>query len=229
MIDIHNHTIFGVDDGAKTVEESLEMLMMYIRDGVKAIICTPHVQSSAQRKPREVQIANFNNLKSVVKNRELPIDLYLGSEVMYREHLHPDYGLYTLNETQFILIEFTTQIETDIESVVFELKKHGMTPIIAHIERYEYLKSKAYPYLKKAGALFQVNTSAILGLEDKRRKKITHYLLKEKMVDFVATDAHRSNKKIPNLRQTYDFLVSLKYDINYLNQIFSQNQEIILK
>ena len=224
MIDMHCHILPDVDDGSQDIETSIQMIQKEISDGVTDIILTPHVQSRVTKASREEHIKIFESLKEEVKSRNLNVTLHLGAEVHYREHLKPDYKTYTLGESNAILIEFPFSVEAPIAEVVTNLIYKGFQPIVAHIERYDYLSFEDMAQIKRAGALLQVNTNSILGLDPKVNKAIIHKLLKYELIDMVASDAHNTSKREPNLRECYDFLKK-QIDPNYLEKMFNKNQQ----
>lgn len=225
LIDIHTHVIFDVDDGAVSLEMSLDMLNAMIKQGVSDVILTPHIHSSVTKTSRRQQIINYNILKEAAK--DLPINLYLGAEVRYRKHLNTIFENYTLNNTNYILIEFNPYEEEPIIEVLERISNKGLIPILAHCERYFYLKLEDYYSLKKMGVLLQVNANATLGLSKKFEFELINKLLDLKLIDFIATDTHRSNHRPPNLGKCYEFLEN-KYDKEYLREIFNSNALKIL-
>jgi protein-tyrosine phosphatase len=114
-------------------------------------------------------------------------------------------------------------MDTDIEAIVYDLKHMGYLPIVAHVERYTYLEDYHYQPIKNAGGLLQVNTTSILGLDAKVKKGLVSKLFKAKLVDFVASDAHNLGVRIPNLKETYQFLQK-QIDQEYLDDLFTNNQ-----
>lgn len=215
MIDIHNHSLFGVDDGAKTIEDSLLMLEDAINNNITDLILTPHLNK--RNKSKDVD-KNFSILKE--KAKDLNINLYLGREVRFYEYEDIDYQ--TLNNTNYCLIEFSTIIEQPVEEACFNLKGNNIIPIIAHVERYHYLKRSDYFNLKDA-ALLQINAETIIGRASHRKDfKIAKYLLKNKLVDFVASDAHNSKDRKNEMLKAYN-VVKKKYGSTYANLIFKEN------
>jgi protein-tyrosine phosphatase len=228
MIDIHTHILPGVDDGSPTLETSIEMIKQEIMDGVKSIILTPHVQSRVQKVDLSEHQEVFETLKAEVLRQGLNIDLYLGAEIFYRSHLDPDYQKMSLASSKYLLVEFSPMIETPIEDIIYDISRSGFIPIVAHVERYQYLKFEDYYKIKNSGALLQMNASAILGLEKNIKKGLVQKLLKAKLIDFVATDTHHPEKRPPNLKLCYE-LLKKSYDESYLNRIFYLNQLKIIK
>jgi len=223
FIDLHNHILPMVDDGAQTLEDAIKLIEKSIVDGVTHLVLTPHVQSKAQKKDRSSQKEVFELLFSLVKEKDLNIELYLGAEIFYQSHLSYDFKSYTFGNDQHILIEFSPHIPTDIESVIYDLIHLGYKPIIAHVERYSYLSLEDYKILKDLGAKFQMNALAAIQKDPYlKNSRLPQTLLKMGLIDFISSDAHHLEKKPPNMKQAYDLLIK-KYPSDYLDQIFYEN------
>ena len=229
IIDIHCHVLFGVDDGAKTLEESLKMLRIAVSQGVEAMVLTPHVHSHVTRASRKTRQEHFQMLKQAIAAEDIPIQIHLGAEINYRSHLEIDYEKHVFEGTKTILIEFSTHDPNPIEDIVFNLIKKGYTVVVAHVERYDdYMHEIDYVALKHAGAILQVNGSSILGYEAKQHKKIIKFLLSKQLIDVIASDAHDAQNRKPDLISIYDFL-SKKHDLDYLDRIFYHNPKKLIK
>ena len=184
MIDIHTHILPNVDDGSKSLEESIELLKSEVENGVNKVILTPH--QNARIKTKDELINKFIEFKKEINF----IDIYLGSEIYYYENIIDDLinnNVLTINNTKYVLIEFSTKTETNIADIIYEIVLRGFKPIVAHIERYPYLKLEDYLAIKQNGGLIQINASAI---DDKYYKKRVKILLKNRLIDFVASDCH---------------------------------------
>jgi len=227
MIDIHSHILPGVDDGSQKIELSLEMIKKEVLDGVKAVILTPHVQSHVTKASHEERKAAFENLVAEVKKQGLEIELYLGAEILYKSHIQPDYSQMSLAGSKYLLVEFSPTIETPIEEVVYDLSHSGFIPIVAHVERYGYLKFEDYFKIKRAGGLLQVNADAAIGFDKKKRDKLILQMLREELVDFIATDTHNMDYRQPILKEAFNILKH-KIDVTYLNEIFYINASKII-
>lgn len=228
IIDIHSHLIPFVDDGVKSFDESLLMLKEMIDQNVESVIITPHNQSQVTKKTREEQSKLFLELQSIVLAEKLDIKIYFGSELRYRRHLTANYNEHLLADSNYLLLEFSSRREESIEEVVFNLSRSGFKPIIAHIERYPYLDFKDYLLIKSSGGLIQVNASAVLGLDGKKIQRLVMKMLKENLIDFIATDTHNMDTRVPNLRAAYNYLEK-RIDKEYLNKIFYSNAKQIVE
>ncbi len=200
-MDIHTHILPGVDDGAKTKEEALEMLKLQIKSGITKVVLTPHVNNNVQKVSSKRYEDLFNEFSKYVYDNLEGIKLYLGYEVKYNPMRHTNYEEYIFKgfKHKYILIEFSTNHEEPITEVVYNLLRKGFIPIVAHAERYLYLKFDDVKQLKEDGALIQINSGALLGNDGRVYKKQAYKFLKHQFIDFIASDTHNMHDRKPNL------------------------------
>lgn len=231
MIDIHNHALFGVDDGAKTLPESMAMLKEAKEQGIQALILTPHYRHGMFSYPLEVIEKNF---KSLLKEADkLGIDLYLGCEFHVNSKLTAYFEkgrCHTLADTEYILAEYA--FSTEYTYIYKETQKQlaaGYIPVIAHVERYECFQKKPQlcQELSNLGALIQINAGNILGIEDKRLKKVCKKILKNHWADVVASDSHDVKRRSNHMQECYRY-VEKKYGMSYAKKLFCATPANIL-
>lgn len=213
MTDIHMHLIPGVDDGAEDMTMALLMLLHAQEQGITGIIATPH--SSAFENPEKVQ-SRYQQLCIQAAQAFPEMKICLGCEVYCNPDRMKDtlsalkHGLYpTMNNTNYVLIEFSQWIMTDkTEPCVRAIRKAGFIPIIAHMERYKYLcgNMDLAKRFREQGVLIQVNAYSLSDETDDSIRNWARQLVREKMVDFLGTDAHR----------TYHRPVSAEHGLNWL-------------
>ena len=193
MIDIHSHILYGVDDGSKDLSMSLAMLKEEMESGVTLVYLTPHQNKQTLTGPLLKE--RYQSFLDEIKDKGIDIDIRLGSEIYYYPGLKQDLlsgKALTMDESKYVLVEFSTRTETNVSEIVYELVIAGFIPIIAHIERYPYLKKSDYFDIKDAGALIQINASSFTHFSMRGTIK---YLLKNDLVDYVATDAHDNSRR----------------------------------
>ncbi len=232
MIDIHTHLLYGVDDGPKTLDESIEMLRYAKSQGIKSMILTPHYRKGMFAYPTDRVEAHFAELDTYAG--EIGLKLYLGTEF----HVNSSVTEYlkegrckTLAGTAYVLAEYKHDTEYSyIRSSIQDLLLHGYIPVIAHAERYECLRKniEELKVLRDMGAMIQVNADAVLGLEGFGTKSYVKKLLKQGLVDFVASDSHGIRERINNLGKCRDYLYK-KYDNDYVDEIFEMNAKALLE
>lgn len=232
MIDIHNHALFGVDDGAQTMHDSIAMLRDAKKQGIDTIILTPHYWHGIFSYPTEVIERNFQRLYKEAK--EIKIELYLGCEYHVNsqmvEYLR-DGRCHTLADTDYVLAEY--EVDTEYTYIYEQTKKQlcaGYIPIIAHAERYECFQKKANrcKEISDAGALIQINADSILGLNGRKTGKICRNILKNRWGDIVASDSHDVIERTNHMKQCYQY-VCRKYGEEYAKQLFLYGPASVLK
>lgn len=230
MIDIHTHVIYGVDDGAKTLEESIAIIKEEIKQGVTDIICTPHYRKRMFEARSEKVLRHFEEVRAYVLNNKLPVNLYLGREIHYSHSIiefisHGHLG--GLNGSNDILMEFSYTEDENIPEVAYNLKLKGFRMVVAHIERYQYIKDLDPLYeLKDLGALIQINASTICGANGLREKKKVMTYIKEGLVDFVASDIHYKRRNF--IEKAYK-IVEKKFGIEVADSLFNNNAKIFIE
>jgi protein-tyrosine phosphatase len=192
MIDIHNHIVYGVDDGSQSLDQSLRMICEAGRLGIKVIVATPHIRD--QTFNHEKLQENFENLSR--KASDYGIILKLGCEA----YIHPDIvALYkskkilTLGNSRHILIEFPfNQLPLYVNDLLYRLQLEGTAVVIAHPERYRYFVDDFNLFLRflDAGCLMQLDAASIIGKHGSHVKSFCKKVLKLKKAHFVASDAH---------------------------------------
>jgi protein-tyrosine phosphatase len=195
MIDIHSHLIFGVDDGPTTLEESMKMMETAQKLGIKAIIATPHYQKNIYE--NEKVLEHYEKLKFAA--REYPMQILLGYEVFADETLQDMNRVkksLTLSDSEYMLVElpFHATLRT-IHKTLFLLNKENICPILTHPERYRNLLANTQvltALINKFGCMIQVDAASIAGVYGKRVKDLCRHLSKEKLIRFVASNAHYS-------------------------------------
>ena len=222
MIDIHNHLLYGIDDGAKTLEDSLKVLKEMSSYGYTDIILTPHyIVDSKYNNKKDDNIKRMNILKEKLKEESIPLNLYLGNETFIDDKLlkYIELGYCaTLNDTKFILIELPLSGEYEAyKEILSEMINKGYKVILAHPERYISFQNdfnRVYE-LERIGVLFQSNIDSIIGGYGSNAKKMVKRLLKEHKLSFLATDAHR--RKNPD-----NFIKAHKRALRYISEEYYQ-------
>lgn len=200
MIDIHHHLIYGVDDGSRDLETSVQMVEMAAADGITHIICTPHAVERYPYQP-EVNAERLAALRERVGDKVqlgLGCDFHLSFENIDDALAHPH--KYTLNGLNYLLVEFPdTMISPKITDMFYEMLVVGMRPIITHPERNLTLQRKPERMNEwlDQGCLVQVTANSLTGRFGKRAQEMGMQLLEQGRVHFLATDAHDLQSRPP--------------------------------
>ena len=230
MVDIHCHLLYGVDDGAKTIEESAAMLQEAKNQGISAIILTPHYRHGFFAYPKEEIEEHFMRLSGVAKG--LGIKITLGTEYHVNSHIVEAFDrgrCRTLAGTRYVLCEYSHVSEYSyIYQMSQELIFHGYIPVLAHVERYQALYDlAAAEELKNLGVWITVNADAVLGLEGSASKRYCKKMLKEDYVDVIASDSHGIKNRACHMLKCFE-MVSKKFDDDLADRLFISNPSKIL-
>ena len=193
--DIHAHLLPNIDDGPKTMEESIAMIRLLAKIGYKHLIATPHIHSDYYPNTKKDILEKLLVVQTEVKKANIPVTIDVAAEYYlddYFESLLKEEDLLTLEQTPFVLVECSL-LEQSIKTMeyLFKLQVQKYYPILAHPERYLYYKEKDYQALLEAGCKFQLNLLSLLGHYGKEVQKRANFLLKKNWIHFVGTDAHR--------------------------------------
>ena len=238
MIDIHSHIIFDVDDGPKTLEDSRRLLEESYRQGVRTIISTSHRRKGMFETPEEKIAANFKQVQDLTKQVADDLTVLYGAEIYYTSDILKklEEGTFpSLGGTKYVLIEFSMNTPyKDIHSALGNVIRLGMTPVVAHIERYHCLENDEdrVSELINMGCYMQVNSSNVLkpklfGDRYKFMKKRVQFFLERDLVHFVASDMHNLDDRPPYMQKAYQ-IVAKKYGAERAEELFKTNQEILL-
>lgn len=194
MIDFHTHILPGIDDGSKTMEDTIKILEQAKKAGFTDVVATSHYLEEYYEADEETR----RNLLEKIQN-QVDINLYLGNELYITrniEKLLKDHKLSTINHSRYLLMElpFNNQV-IFLNEVIYKLLSMEIVPIIAHPERYEYVQ-KNPDQLKElidSNVLFQMNYGSIVGQFGKKAQKTAKYLLKQDYIHFLGSDIHRAN------------------------------------
>lgn len=239
MIDIHSHIIFGVDDGPKTIEESLSLIGEVYRQGVRYIVATSHRRKGMFETPEKVIMTNFLQLKEAVAEVYPEIRLCYGAELYYSKDILSKLEkkkVPTLNGSRYILLEFSMNTPwKEIQEAVNEVTLLGLTPVLAHIERYDALAFHAerVEELIDKGCYTQVNSNHVLkptliGDRTKEFKKRTRYFLEQNLVHCVASDMHNLSSRPPFMREAYKLLTE-EFGKDKAKALLKKNPLMLLK
>lgn len=190
--DWHSHILPGVDDGIKTMEESLEVLRRYEELGFRKVWLTPHIMEDYPNTPEHLR-ETFESLKKAwTGNVELALAAENMIDSLFEERLSGKNLLPIGDEGQHLLVEtsyFTPPM--NFEEMLEEVMSKGYFPVLAHPERYRYMEEKDYKRLKDMGVLFQVNLMSLVGAYGDTARKKLEYILDNGMADLTGSDIHR--------------------------------------
>ena len=239
MIDIHSHIVFDVDDGPKTIEDSRTLLEESYRQGVRTIISTSHRRKGMFETPEAKIEENFKQVQELAKEIADDLTVLYGAEIYYTSDILDKLEqekIPRLAGSQYALIEFSMITPyKEIHTALSNVLRLGVTPVVAHIERYHCLENdeKKVRDLINMGCYTQINSSSVLktkllGDTYKFMKKRSQFFLEKDLVNFVASDMHNLDPRPPYMQEAYQ-IISKKYGESHAEQLFRKNQELLLR
>ena len=209
MIDIHSHILPWLDDGSKSLEESLEMARMAMADGIQQMVCTPHMFNGISGNPEPAEVQNrVAALQEAIGKEGLRV--LPGNEVHFSHEISQQAGrgrVTNLNGHNYMLVEFPMMTVPDRAYELFqELQLNGVRPVLAHPERNIQLQANPSMVvdLIERGVCVQVTAMSVTGEFGTAAKKCAESFLRHNCVHFLATDAHRSSRRPPILSRGRD-------------------------
>lgn len=239
MIDIHSHIVFDVDDGPRDLADSRALLEESYRQGVRTIISTSHRRKGMFETPENKIAEHFKLVQEIAKEISDDLTVFYGAEIYYTSDVLDKLEkkiIPSLADTRYALIEFSmTTPYKEIHTALSNVLRLGITPVVAHIERYHCLENdeKKVRDLIDMGCYIQINSSSVLkpklfGDKYKFMKKRARFFLEKDLVHFVASDMHNLDDRPPYMEEAYQ-IISKKYGVAYAEQLFRKNQEILLR
>ncbi len=231
MVDIHSHILWGIDDGAKTLEESVAMVKLAAAAGTTDIVATPHANPQYVFDPAVIR-ERVEELRAACGN--VPAihhgcDFHLQYENIQDALRNPK--KYTIDHLGYLMVEFSDfAISNTMEGILNHLRDAGMTPVITHPERNPIFQNKPKqlsPWVEN-GCLVQVTAHSLLGLFGRKARDFAWELMEQNMVHFVASDAHDCEYRHPRLDEAYR-AVADRFDEGKARRLFVENPTAVIR
>ncbi len=230
MIDIHCHILPGVDDGAKTLEESISMLRMASASGTTDIVATPHANPHYRFDPEiiDLKLAELRRASNNLLNLHVGCDFHLTARNIEDALVNPT--KYAINHGSYILVEFSEFLIPPSSAEIFRrLRAAGLIPVVTHPERNQLLQSdpKQIEAWVDDECLIQVTAQSFLSRFGNRAKDLADHLMRTGAVHFVASDAHDTQDRTPVLSEAYRYVAST-YGSDQAERLFVVNPKAAL-
>lgn len=210
MIDLHSHILPGIDDGSRSLDMSLQMARLAVADGIEEMACTPHIYPGLYMNATDGIKSARAALQKQLDEAGIPLKLTIGADV----HLVPgllqglrDGIVPTLHETRYLLLEPSHHVAPPhFEESVFQLVAAGYVPVITHPERLTWVEDNYHVFrnLVRQGCWMQVTAGALTGTFGARAKYWGERFLGDGLTHIIATDAHSSGRRSPNMSKARD-------------------------
>ncbi len=211
MIDLHNHILYGQDDGAETLEESIRMCRISSQDGVRTIVATPHILPGIYENDRSMILAKVRELSTALvhselrtPNSELSLTILPGADVHFSsdllERLERKEVVTVNDQGRYLMVEFESQgIPYMAEEALFQMLTKGIVPIISHPERNMEIAQRPQRYYEmiRMGCLGQVTAMSLTGEFGPEIKRSAEKLLAKRLIHIIASDAHSPDRRPP--------------------------------
>ncbi|MEI9946711.1 MAG: CpsB/CapC family capsule biosynthesis tyrosine phosphatase [Chitinophagaceae bacterium] len=195
-VDMHSHILPGIDDGAATIETSLELIRGMKALGYRKLIASPHIMWDMYKNTPEIINRQLDLVRNAVSKEGIDIEINAAAEYFLDDHveelLKKKEPLLTISGNK-VLVEFSLAFPAmNIKEILFEMQMQGYQPVVAHPERYIYLQGNKefYDELKDAGCLFQLNILSVTGHYGRSVTELAQYLLKNNFYSLAGTDLH---------------------------------------
>src|SRR5262245_43139897 len=226
--DIHSHIIYGVDDGARTIDDSLAMLDLAFESGTTDIVASPHADGKYQFSPDVVE-QRLGELQRMSKIRIYPgCDFHLQIDNIEDAVANPE--KYTINHRCYLLVEFSNLGTLHGASQVLNrLLDAGMIPIITHPERHVLLRRRLEDLADwvQRGCAVQVTAASFTGLFGRKAQSSANDLLHRGLTHFVASDAHDPKVRHPSLKHAFELLAD-EWGEDAIRPLFVDNPKATL-
>lgn len=236
MIDLHSHLLYSVDDGASTLEESLELARMAVADGIHTSVLTPHIHPGRYRNRRSGLLSKVLKFQGELDQAGIPLQLRLGGEVrlsiesleLILEGEVPFLG--SVGGYRIMLLEFPHQmIPVGSQQFIEKLLAMKIRPLIAHPERNKAVMAQPdrIRIFVDSGCWLQVTAGSVAGRFGEQSKQTASWLLKNDLVHVLATDAHNIEHRPPLLSEGRDAVAALLGDSRAWEMVCERPAKII--
>lgn len=213
FVDIHNHSLYGIDDGPKSQAEMQRMLDDAYAGGTRVICFTPHLHPGMFPTDDSSREAAFLAAKEYANSKYPEMELFLAGELRYSRNCmnwfcESRFGCMGLKS---VLVDFSAdETEKRILQGIHDLLRHGYLPILAHAERYKNLPLAQIEALRRNDVLIQTDTKSFFGGFGFKTKLRAKHMLKKDLIDIISSDAHDCSRRPADMRECYQYIKEKK-------------------
>ena len=214
FVDIHHHLIYGVDDGARSLEHMQKMIHCAVGEGITDVVCTTHVTPGYGPFPTETYLAHMEEGRNYIAQEGLNLRLHTGCEILYTDasaRLLQEHQIPTLAFSDAVLVEFTPDMTfRQLTDAATSLGMVGYTVLFAHVERYEALRNLKHvrQLREEYGVYMQMNASTVINKKGFFTERWVRHMLEDGYIDCIATDAHNTSFRPCNMRLCHEMLTA---------------------
>jgi len=212
-VDMHSHLIPGIDDGSKSMQQSISLITELKDIGYEKLITTPHIMQHRYPNSSRIILNGLKKLKEELQRQKIDIEIEAAAEYYLDDHLYDllkKDDILTFGDNYLLFEMSYVMAPADLETIVFEMQCSGYKPVLAHPERFIHMHPdfNKYKALKERDVFFQVDINSLGGYYSKPVQKIAIRLTEEGMVDFIGTDTHhqRHIKALQNTLKSKNYI-----------------------
>jgi len=196
--DIHSHLIPGIDDGSKTMDESVYLVKSLYEMGYRKLITTPHIMTDYYKNTPEIILSGLDKLREKLQQENIDIEIEAAAEYMLDDGFEEKLmnGKLLTFGSNYVLVEMSYMVEPiNLASLLFEMQMQGYKVVLAHPERYNYWHGQfnKYQEMKDRNVYLQMNINSLTGWYSEASRKIAEKLISEDMIQFLGSDLHNEN------------------------------------
>lgn len=232
MVDLHFHILPGVDDGVKSIEDSIELSKKAEENGITAIFATPHHKNGVYENPKQKILQEVDWLNDRLKEEGINVSILPGQVTRIFGDIVEAYEageILTLNHTPYLLIELpSNHVPRYTEQILFDLQMKALRPIIVHPERHDGIMEQPdslYKLVKK-GALTQLSSASVTGELGKKTQKFAFELIEAGMAHFIASEAYDLITRPCNLKEAFE-VIEKQFGVE-TRHLLQENAQIVL-
>jgi protein-tyrosine phosphatase len=215
-VDMHSHLLPGIDDGAPTLEDSMQLILHLQELGYRKFITTPHIFWDMYKNTPEIILGKLELVRAELVKRNINVEIQAAAEYYCDEHFEKQLEngqLLTFGQKKYVLFEISFAAENvNLGRAIFNMRLAGYTPILAHPERYEYWHRdfSRYQSMIDKDVLLQLNINSLTGQYGPDTRRISERLIDQGMISFVGTDCHHmGHVQLTNSARTHPHLKKL--------------------
>lgn len=210
FVDIHHHLAYGVDDGPSNRKAMYRMLERAAKEGICTTIATSHATPGVQRFDLKAYRSALKDARAYCRSRGLDLTILEGCEILYTNQavrMLQEGAIPTLAGTDFVLVEFSPDVKyARLREALQRLASGGYRPVVAHVERYDCITAWPWRVAKlkeEMEVFFQINCSSVTEKKGLRVRFFVKWMLKNRMVDALGTDAHNTSFRPANMKKAW--------------------------
>lgn len=234
FVDLHHHLIYGVDDGAKSLENMQQMILRAAEEGITDLVCTSHSIPGVEPFPMDKYLAHLEEARDFIRQQGMALTLHAGSEILYTEaaaRMLRERRLLTLGNSNVVLLEFSPDVSLrQLTEATAAIGMAGYEVLIAHVERYEALRplKNVRALREEYGVRMQMNANTVLTKKGVFNDRWVRHMIGGGYIDCIATDAHNLSSRRCRMRDCHEALVE-KYGHELADELCGGFQRRILE